>query len=123
MSAENNTNNEEQIESPRRPTRPRKQIERELPRTHVLRVAGDTNVNKLAKTICGCIKDFVKCELLAIGPGPAWVANKAYLVAKSELAKFNWKLKYDAGFIEPRPVIDGVERTGLRILLTVEEIN
>ena len=101
----------------------RKDIVRELPKTHVLKVASDTNVNKLAKTIVGCIKDFLKCELLCIGAGPTWVAVKAYMVAKGELAKYNYRLKFESGFIEPRPVIDGMERTGARVLLVAEEIN
>ena len=101
----------------------RKDIVRELPKTHVLKVASETNVNKLAKTIVGCIKDFLKCELLCIGAGPTWVAVKAYMVAKGELAKYNYRLKLEAGFIEPRPVIDGMERTGARILLVAEDIN
>ena len=100
----------------------RKEITRELPKSHILRVASDTNVNKLAKTICGCIKDFLKCDLLVIGAGPTWAATKAYLVAKGELAKYNIKLKYDAGFIEPRPVIEGAEKTGVKISLTPEEM-
>jgi stage V sporulation protein SpoVS len=102
--------------------RTKKDFVRELPKNYSLRVASSTNVNNLAKTIIGCIKDFLRCELICIGAGANWVATKAYVVAKGELSKYNHRLKYEAGFVEPRVVIDGVERTGVRIVLVTEEI-
>lgn len=109
-------------ESPRviRQREERKNIERTLPSSHVLKVRADTPTPFLAKAICGCFKDFMECELQAVGPRANWVASKAIIVAKGEMATLNLCLRSNMGFIEPRPIINGSPQTGIRYTLSVE---
>lgn len=93
------------------------EMERRAPRRPVLRVSKKTDPKNLSKTIVGCVKDFQSCELLCVMGGSLWQASKAIILASSELKRFDIDLNATFGFIEPRPIINGEAKTGIRLTL------
>lgn len=104
--------------------REKKKIVRSKPNEPVLRVAADTPPKRLSKTIMGCLKDWGTCRVLSVGASSSWQAYKAIVLVKKELSGIGIHIYIDPSFMDPRPVIDGIEQTGadVTIKMTKEAI-
>lgn len=93
------------------------EVERVHPDKPELKVSKTTNPKRLAKTIVGCFKDFggAPVELYCVLQGSLWQAVKAIILVKQECAGYDVDVYCTFGFMDPRPVIDGKEKTGIKI--------
>ena len=96
-------------------------INRTKPDSPELKVAADTPVKRLMITIIGCLKDWGYCNISSVGDRASWQAMKAIILAKEELKKLEIQLYVDPSFMEPRPIIDGIEHTGANIKIIMNE--
>jgi len=90
-------------------------FKRTKPDSPKLMVAADTPPKRLAKTIVGNIKEFGYCELHCVLHGPTWQGMKGLICATDILEQDGIKVHFDAVFMEPRPIIAGITRTGIII--------
>jgi stage V sporulation protein SpoVS len=90
-------------------------IKKEKPTTYVLKAASSTSSKDLSTTIIGCLKDFGQCKIISVGAGAYYQAGKACILVKSRLAEKGINIYKEENFTEPRPVINGEEKTGMTI--------
>lgn len=102
--------------------RKRKNVVRSKPSEPVLRVASDTPPKSLCKTIMGCLKDWGTCRIQAVGGQSQWQAYKATVLAKKELAGIGVHIYIDPSFMDPRPIINGKEKTGADFIITMTKM-
>ena len=81
----------------------------------VLKVSANTKVNSLAGAVAGYVREEGYAELQAIGAGAVNVAMKASAVARGFMAPGGIDLVCTPSFMTV--VIDGEERTALRLML------
>jgi stage V sporulation protein SpoVS len=90
-------------------------FKRTKPDSPILMVASKTPPKNLAKAIVGCVKEHGYCELLCVLHGPTWQGMKALICATAELKSIGVEVYFAASFMEPRPIVDGKVKTGIRI--------
>ena len=82
----------------------------------ILKVSAKTEVKSLAGAAAGFVREEGRAEMQAIGAGAVNVAMKAAIVARGFLAPAGFDLVCTPSFMTI--VIDGEERTALRLMLT-----
>ena len=81
----------------------------------ILRVASDSNPNRVAGALAGTIREVGKAEMQTIGAGALNQAVKALAITRGFLAPSGVDLRCYPAFVDVE--VDGNERTAIRLFI------